>query len=422
MKKNNDDKKKHILVTAGMRPVHKILKRNNAKISVIMPIDKIKKKDYLLYDRLYAVPVDASIEEWVKLSETINSLDPITSVAGFHEMYQEHSSIIAQKLNKKHLDLDVIKNTRDKVKTRSILKNMNLDNTDSIIVNNYSDLQHFTEKNGFPIILKPLSGWGSLNVIKVGSKDEQNLEKIYNEWIKDTPEEQLLVEEFIEGDEFSIETFSEDSKHEVISITKKFKNNLTFVEEGHVVNSNSTKNCDKEIISYIKKVLSALSITDGPSHIEIINSTKGPQVIEAHTRLAGDFIPELVEHTMNIDLMELWAKQSLGESVINDIKYPDIEKSAAVFYKNPTTLGVIDSIDGEKNLEESNGVFHSQIILDSGDQWTGAESSFSRGAFVLASGDNENSAILNAKTALSKLTFNISSKGSKCDESKQSPE
>ena len=71
----------------------------------------------------------------------------------------------------------------------------------------------------FPLILKPRDNSGSRGVILC--RDKQALEEAMAEALQYTRLDSVLVEEFVEGREFSIESLHYDGKQEVIQFTEK---------------------------------------------------------------------------------------------------------------------------------------------------------------------------------------------------------
>ena len=80
----------------------------------------------------------------------------------------------------------------------------------------------------------------------------------------------VIIEEYINGNEYSAETISYKGTHKIIAITKKYTTDShRFVENGHYQPSKLGKPVLKNINLLIKKALNSLDITDGISHTEI---------------------------------------------------------------------------------------------------------------------------------------------------------
>jgi phosphoribosylamine-glycine ligase len=110
----------------------------------------------------------------------------------------------------------------------------------------------------------------------------------------------------------------------------------------------------------------------------------------------------------NVDLLDLWAKQAMGESIINLIpQSPNMKKSAAIWYGTPSTAGLVKEIIGEEEAKSIAGVARVEILQKQGNKITGMKDSFSRSACVLATGENTDAAMNNAQRALSKIQFVI---------------
>ena len=65
-------------------------------------------------------------------------------------------------------------------------------------------LQEIKDKIRFPVILKPASGLGSLNVYRINNIEE--LEEKISEVIRESFNKKALIETFIEGQEYGVET------------------------------------------------------------------------------------------------------------------------------------------------------------------------------------------------------------------------
>ncbi|MFD8599631.1 ATP-grasp domain-containing protein [Kitasatospora sp. NPDC059646] len=113
---------------------------------------------------------------------------------------------------------------------------------------------------------------------------------------------EFLMEQYIDGPEFSIEGFSFDGHHTVVAITEKLTGGDHFVELGHAQPARLDAVDEERITAAVAEFLDAVGIKDGPSHTELRLSSRGPLIIEGHNRLGGDHIPDLVQASYGIDL------------------------------------------------------------------------------------------------------------------------
>lgn len=167
----------------------------------------------------------------------------------------------------------------------------------------------------YPVIIKPRDNSGSRGVKLCRSKEE--LEASMNEAFEVSKMETVLVEEFIEGPEYSIEGLHYDGKSEVIQFTEKKTTEFPYnVELGHTQPANlmdKQKNAIREIVAKIGK---AMKFENCPSHTELKINERGIFVIETSPRLGGDYITStLTPLSTGVNLEDELLKISLGEKI-----------------------------------------------------------------------------------------------------------
>jgi biotin carboxylase len=102
--------------------------------------------------------------------------------------------------------------------------------------------------------------------------------------------ESVLVQEFLVGKEYVVDKVSRDGVHKVVAIweyDKRPVNGANFVYYGMRLMPTNTPKC-QQMIAYADKVLDALGINQGPSHMEIMyNEETGPCLVEVGCRCQG---------------------------------------------------------------------------------------------------------------------------------------
>lgn len=113
----------------------------------------------------------------------------------------------------------------------------------------------------------------------------------------------VLVEEFLRGNEFSVESLSVGGEHHVIGITAKQVTPLPlFVETGHLHPAPLAVSERQAITDLVTAFLGAAGYRFGPAHTEVILTSAGPKIVESQARLGGDRIPLLVEVATGFDI------------------------------------------------------------------------------------------------------------------------
>jgi len=167
-------------------------------------------------------------------------------------------------------------------------------------VSSINDFTDFT----FPVILKPRDNSGSRGVVFCNSISEAN--SYFSEVKKYTNKDTILVEEFIGGKEYSIESLHFDGKSEVVQYTEKITTPLPYnVELGHIQPADLSIEIKKDIANIISKIGIALGFENCASHTELKINERGIFVIETSPRLGGDFITsKLVPLSTGINIEE----------------------------------------------------------------------------------------------------------------------
>ncbi|MGN5630839.1 ATP-grasp domain-containing protein [Streptomyces sp. AC154] len=123
----------------------------------------------------------------------------------------------------------------------------------------------------------------------------------------------VLVEEYVQGPEYSVEGYVEDGRVHVLAITEKILGQEPhFVEVGHIVPAQLEARTADRIRSYVVRVLEAVALGIGPFHAELRMSARGPLLMEVAARLPGDRIPELLRLACGHDLYEIMLRCYLG--------------------------------------------------------------------------------------------------------------
>lgn len=167
----------------------------------------------------------------------------------------------------------------------------------------------------YPVIIKPRDNSGSRGVKLCRSKEE--LEASMSEALEVSKLDTVLIEEFIEGPEYSIESLHHDGKSEVIQFTEKKTTEFPYnVELGHIQPANISDENKEKIREIIPKIGQALNFVNCPSHTELKINERGIYVIETSPRLGGDYITStLTPLSTGVNLEDELLKISLGVTV-----------------------------------------------------------------------------------------------------------
>lgn len=240
----------------------------------------------------------------------------------------------------------------------------------------------------FPLICKPRDNSGSRGVKLC--RDLIELDSCIKEALEVSKLDTVLVEEFIEGREFSIESLHYDGKSEVIQFTEKKTTEFPYnVELGHQQPANLTDDQRNQISDIISKIASCMHFENCPSHTELKINKRGIFVIETSPRLGGDYITStLTPLSTGINLEDQLLHIALGEPV--DTTTGRVDKASAVCFFS-LSEGKVKAIDSRINEVSKWPNVHSfHLKLKAGDTVNKITSSLNRyGQFIVTSDSRE---------------------------------
>lgn len=166
----------------------------------------------------------------------------------------------------------------------------------------------------FPVIVKPTDRSGSRAITRV--EKEEDLAAAVGRALEQSFEKKAIVESYIVGREYSMETISYRGEHTCLAITKKFTTGAPhYIETGHLQPAPLSKTQEERCIQEIKKALDALEIQNGASHAEFKIDREGRvHIIEIGSRMGGDCIgSHLVPLSAGQDFVKMVVQTAVGE-------------------------------------------------------------------------------------------------------------
>ncbi len=186
----------------------------------------------------------------------------------------------------------------------------------------------------FPIVIKPVDRSGSKGVVVVNGT--KNLDKVIEYSKNESLCGEIIIEEFIEGVEISVESISWEGNHTILAFTDKVTTGFPhFVElEHHQPSKFWNSKLHDNISKIVIKSLNTLGIKYGASHSEfIITRDDEVYVTEIGARMGGDFIgSHLVMLSTGFDFVKSIIQVSLNQRPV--IEFNNYQKSGVCFYTN----------------------------------------------------------------------------------------
>lgn len=241
-------------------------------------------------------------------------------------------------------------------------------------------------------ILKPSRNSGSRGIAKV-TRDmpKEDFEKAYYIALEESRDKSVLIEQFIEGPEFSIEIIVWNGEVNVLTVTdKKTTEAPHFVELGH--NQPSCRTAEEVATLKAAAVagVKALGVNNCACHAEAKLMDGKAYLMEIGARLGGDFIStELTHLSTGIDMVAAAIDVALG--IEPDLSVKEEPKGACIRYFCPKP-GKLVSISNLEALDDPR-VYKKKIYVQVGDMIPEVTSSLCRSGHVIVTEETPQKAI-----------------------------
>ena len=185
-----------------------------------------------------------------------------------------------------------IPNRRDKKIQQELIRKMGLRSVRQAGGDKLEDVDAFLKTEPYPIVLKPNESAGS-DGVKLCYTYEEAVEHFHvlmnSQMVNGGEVPSVLCQEFLKGKEYVVDHVSLNGVHKTMMVwvyDKRAANGAAFVYYGcSAVPSDSPE--AKILIPYVRGVLDALQLTNGPSHGEVIITEDGPCLVEMNCRARG---------------------------------------------------------------------------------------------------------------------------------------
>jgi len=189
---------------------------------------------------------------------------------------------------------------RDKERMARVVREAGLRAPDCHRADSCADAARWAvQKARWPVVVKPVDSAGGDNVVFCGDEDtvRSAAERILGTVSRvGSLNRQVLVQEYLDGDQYYVNTVTADGKHYIAEI---WSDKTTRIDGAAIVSDREdllprNGEVQEAIAAYVCRVLDALGVRWGPAHTELMVTADGPVLIETAARPVGTILPEAV--------------------------------------------------------------------------------------------------------------------------------
>ena len=254
-------------------------------------------------------------------------------------------SVLNKELNLPGYQKKNIELIADKINLRKFFKSrMNLKKPKFIYHDHLKEIQQKKELD-YPIVCKPNFGSGSRGVFL--AKNHVELNKLFKLNKKFYKNQKILLEEFIDSDEFAVEGWIYKKKFIFGCLSKKMRTKPPYLLDRNLIINYQNSNMKKKIISFLNKFIKKSNINNMPIHFEFFKKKGNIIPVDISLRGAGFGVYSII--------LSKIMRQSTDEILINLILNRKIyfnKPNKNIYFLNFFNTNKKGVFQGIKNLKK----------------------------------------------------------------------
>lgn len=333
---------KKALVLAGGVPQIKlinILKKRNYKVILADYTNKPVASEYAdVFYQISTLDIE-SIKELVR-KENVDLIITVCTDQALNTV-----ALVAEEFNLPcYISASTGLNVTNKKYMKELFKKNNIPTANFNILT--EDLTHNLK---YPLIVKPADCNSSKGVTKVF-----NITDLKNAFLKAkefSRTNTVIVEEYIEGREISVDALVKDGKAQILcaSYSDKIKNNNKFVINRGYYPIDNFELIESKLLDIIQKIANAFKLINSPLLVQLIESKDGLFVLEFSARTGGCIKYHMIELATGFDIIEYTV--DLFEKKPTNINFKHLQKIIVneFIYCNPGKYLKVNGFEECKN-------------------------------------------------------------------------
>lgn len=325
----------------------------------------------------------SSLKDKAGVLEYAKSFNPDGITVGMVDVAVPTCAYITTKLQLPGMDEETAKRATDKYEMIKAFQKYNVPHPHFLYVPKEKRVTNYSNVN-YPVIVKPVDMAGSRGIYLANNKVELEKAVINSSLASDRGD--VIIEEYMDGPEVSVELVVKNGEPFVIQVTDKTTSGAPhFAETGHLQPSQLSD----EIIEKIKEVAcnaaKSLNLKNSLGHAEIKVTSNGPKMVEIGARAGGDGIAEqLIELSTGVSFSEIAIQIAMG----NEITIPNTRLNRASCIRFILSQnGILRSVKGIETVNKMNNIHEIKIYGDIGKNYHEMVDNSGRIGYIIASAD-----------------------------------
>jgi biotin carboxylase len=282
---------------------------------------------------------------------------------------------------------------RDKWETARALADAGVPRLEQLCTADAAEAERWLVERGLagaPLVLKPprSAGADAVHVVRPGHDWRGVFASLLGDVNKmGVRNDGVLIQEFAEGVEYAVDTYSADGVHTLVLVCRYRKravgDRLGVYEAVEFLPADAPEIA--KLFGYVRQVLDAVGLTSGSAHVEVMATPRGLRLIEVNSRLAGGRQQELTRLATGDSQIDRHVRH-----IVDGHPGPDVytlRRHVTVAYLSAPRPGVWRNAE-ELSAAEKLATFHSaHLVFGTGDEVPQTLDVFSALGQIVLAGD-----------------------------------
>ncbi|MEH7343279.1 ATP-grasp domain-containing protein [Bacillus sp. JJ1532] len=328
----------------------------------------------------------------------------LKTIVSFIDSYVHIASLLCDEFCKNYFSSTAIQKMNSKEETRSFL--MNKSYTPKFIIIKPGEeisFKSILSKLNFPVMVKSPNSTGSKDALL--AENEEKLKKHTLMLREREPKESIIIEEYIDGNQYLVEAVVYKSKVMIAGIIEQeITKGKRFIITGYGVMAKIPDEIEKGIARVLQSIVNQFGIVNGALHLELRRSKNGWKLIEINPRISGGAMNKMIQAAFGFNLVKETLLLQLGGS---PSLVPKHKKFVFTQYLIVSEKGILERVSGKGRARKSPGVVDVYVKPRKGTLLIPPLSMGHRYAYVIAAGESMEEAKSFAKNAVNEIKFHL---------------
>lgn len=294
------------------------------------------------------VPLDVKDEEGILEAAREYEIDGITTDQT--DLPVRTAAYVADNLGLPSIGYELSKLFTDKALMRQKSSEIGVYCPKFRLVRSLDEAEHFYDRVGGIMVLKPIDSQASHGVARISCRDDIAL--YFEDAAKYSRNGQVIIEEWIHGSEFSVDSYVKNDTVEILAIGEyhPFDIEGAFSSRETIFPAEQPESVIRAITATNKRIINGFGLHDGRTHAEYIVDGNRCYLVEIAARGGGAyFSSHNVRYVSGFCTEQYLIDQALGLSQEPEWEQRECFCCCTLFFYLPEQ-GIVVSLDGVKEI------------------------------------------------------------------------